>query len=201
MPRGSIGSPPERGAGAHAVWSGHVLAPDPRLALIKAWVFFTLESRDPTVSSPAPPEGSGTHPGGLVCTCGGLEPRPEVRAVHPGVRHFPVGVRTHCHHLGVYRLLWPHGGPGAAHVEGSGAVHHATRDSRAGTVSPHCSKGYPCPRVLTVAPGTASGEETSLQVGPKLDCRLARRFRAFAVVITASPPLVTLTTTPVPAAD
>jgi hypothetical protein len=27
-----------------AVWSGHVLAPDPRLALIKAWVFFSLES-------------------------------------------------------------------------------------------------------------------------------------------------------------
>jgi hypothetical protein len=35
-PRGSIGSPPERGVGALAVWSGHVSAPDPRLALIKA---------------------------------------------------------------------------------------------------------------------------------------------------------------------
>jgi hypothetical protein len=40
--------------GALAVWFGHVSAPDPRLALIKAWVFFTLESRDPTVSSPDP---------------------------------------------------------------------------------------------------------------------------------------------------
>jgi hypothetical protein len=28
-PRGSIGSPPEQGVGAHAVWSGHVSAPDP----------------------------------------------------------------------------------------------------------------------------------------------------------------------------
>ena len=56
----------------------------------------------------------------------------------------------------------------SGHVVGSGAVHHATRDSRAGTVSSHCSKGYPCFRVLTVAPGPASGEETSLQVGPKL---------------------------------
>jgi hypothetical protein len=51
-PCGSIGSPPERGVGAHAVWSGHVSAPDPRLALIKAWIFFALESRDPTVSGP-----------------------------------------------------------------------------------------------------------------------------------------------------
>jgi hypothetical protein len=83
-PRGCIGSPPERGVGAHAVWSGHVSAPDPRMALIKAWVFFALESRDPTVSGPdPPPEGSGTRSRGLVCTCGGLEPHPEVRAVHP----------------------------------------------------------------------------------------------------------------------
>jgi hypothetical protein len=116
-----------------------------------------------------PPKGSGTRPSGLVCTCGGLEPRPEVRVVHPGVQHFPVGVRTHYRHLGVYRLLWPRGGPGAAHVEGSGAVHRATRDSRASTVSSYYSNGYPCSRVLTVAPGPASGEDTSLQVGPKLD--------------------------------
>jgi hypothetical protein len=63
--------------------------------------------------------------------------------MHPGVRHFPVGVRTHYRHLGVYRLLWPRGGPRAAHVEGSGAVHRATRDSRAGTVSSYYCKGYP----------------------------------------------------------
>jgi hypothetical protein len=34
-PRGSIGSPPERGAEAYTVWSKHVSAPDPCLALIK----------------------------------------------------------------------------------------------------------------------------------------------------------------------
>jgi hypothetical protein len=39
-PRGSIRSPPERGAEAYAVWSEHVSAPDPLLTLIKAWVFF-----------------------------------------------------------------------------------------------------------------------------------------------------------------
>jgi hypothetical protein len=49
-PRGSIGAPPERGAEAYTVWSGHVSAPDPRLALIKTWVFFVPESRDPAES-------------------------------------------------------------------------------------------------------------------------------------------------------
>jgi hypothetical protein len=53
-PCGSIGSPPERGAEAYAVWSGHVSAPIPRLALIKAWVFFVPESRDPAVSGSDP---------------------------------------------------------------------------------------------------------------------------------------------------
>jgi hypothetical protein len=86
-------------------------------------------------------------------------------------------------------------------VVGSGAVYHATRDSRAGTVPSYCSKGYPCFRVPTVAPGPTSGEDTSLQVGPKLDWRLARRFRVLADVITASPPSAMPTTTSVPAAD
>jgi hypothetical protein len=69
------------------------------------------------------------------------------------------------------------------------------------TAPSHYSKGYPCFKVPTVAPGPASGEDTSLQVGPKLECRLARRFRVFADVITASPPSVTPTATSVPAAD
>jgi hypothetical protein len=63
-PRGSNGSPPERGAEAHTVWSEHVSAPDPRLALIKAWVFFVPESRDPVVSGPDPTQrGPGPVPG------------------------------------------------------------------------------------------------------------------------------------------
>jgi hypothetical protein len=36
LPRGSIEAPPERGAEAYTVWSGHVSAPDHRLALIEA---------------------------------------------------------------------------------------------------------------------------------------------------------------------
>jgi hypothetical protein len=53
-PRGCIGSPPERGVEVYMVWSGHVSAPDPRLVLIKAWVFFVPESRDPAEGGPYP---------------------------------------------------------------------------------------------------------------------------------------------------
>jgi hypothetical protein len=53
-PRGSIGPPPEREAEVYMVWSGHVSAPDPRLALIKAWVLFVPESWDPTEGGPDP---------------------------------------------------------------------------------------------------------------------------------------------------
>jgi hypothetical protein len=96
-----------------------------------------------------PPGGSGTRPRGLVCTCGGFEPRQEVRVVPPGVRHFPVGVQTHCRHLGVYCLSWLRGGPGTAHMVGSGIVRHATKDSRMDIAPSYCSNGYPCSRVPT----------------------------------------------------
>jgi hypothetical protein len=56
-PRGCIGSPPERGAEAYAIWSGHVSAPDPRLALIKVRVLLLLESRDLVVSDLGPTQG------------------------------------------------------------------------------------------------------------------------------------------------
>jgi hypothetical protein len=131
---------------------------------------------------------------------GGSGPCPEVRSVRPVVRYFPMGVQTLCWYPGIYRLIRPRGGPGAVHVVGSSAVHHATRDSRTCTVSSYCSKGYPWFRVPTVAPGPASGEETSLQVGLKLDWWLARCFCVLADVITASPPTVTPTVTPVPVA-
>jgi hypothetical protein len=53
-PRGSIGSPPERGAEAYVVWYEHVSASDPRLVLIKVRVFFVPEPRDPVVNGPDP---------------------------------------------------------------------------------------------------------------------------------------------------
>jgi hypothetical protein len=46
------------------VWSEHVSAPGPRLALIKAWVFFVPESRDPAEGGPDPTQrGLGPVPG------------------------------------------------------------------------------------------------------------------------------------------
>jgi hypothetical protein len=53
-------------------------------------------------------------------------------------------------------------------VVGSGAVYHATRDSRLGTVSSNCSKGYPCFRVPTVAPGLAQGRIRACRWGQSL---------------------------------
>jgi hypothetical protein len=96
-PRGSIGSPPERGAEAYAIWSGHVLAPDPRLALNKVQVLLLLESRDLVVSGLGPTQGGpGPVSGVRSVLHRGHGPYPEVQAVYLGVRHFPVGVRTHC---------------------------------------------------------------------------------------------------------
>jgi hypothetical protein len=56
-PRGGIRSPPERGAEAYAIWSQHVSAPDPCLALIGVWVPLLLESRDLVVSDLGPTQG------------------------------------------------------------------------------------------------------------------------------------------------
>jgi hypothetical protein len=81
-PRGSIGSPPERGVGTYTIRSGHVLAPNPHLAFNKVWVLLLLESRDLVVSDLGPTQGdprpisgvrsvlsrrSWTLPGGLGC--------------------------------------------------------------------------------------------------------------------------------------
>jgi hypothetical protein len=88
-PHGSIGSPPGRGAEAYMIRSGHVSAPDPNLALIKAWVFSVPEYRDPAVS------GSDPTQRGPVCSRGGPGPYPEARIVYAGVRHSLMGVRTH----------------------------------------------------------------------------------------------------------
>jgi hypothetical protein len=96
-PRGSIGSPPERGAEAYAAWSGHVSAPDPCLTFIKAWVSFVPESRDLAASGPDPAQGgSGGSSQGSGHACGGSGPYPGVWSGHTWVRHFPIGVQIHC---------------------------------------------------------------------------------------------------------
>jgi hypothetical protein len=113
------------------------------------------EVQDPSRGSDLYPRRSWTLPGGPVHICRG-----------PTLSH---GGPDSCRHLGVYHLLWPRGSPGAVRMVGSGVVRHATRDSRVDTAPSCCGKGYPCFRVPIVAPGLASGEDTSLQVGPKLD--------------------------------
>jgi hypothetical protein len=47
-------------------------------------------------------------------------------------------------------------------------LYHVTKDSRVDTASLYSSKGYPSFRVPIVAPEPTSGEDASLQVGPKL---------------------------------
>jgi hypothetical protein len=102
------------------------------------------ESQHLAVSGLNPAQGgSGGSSQGSGHARGGSRPYPEARSVHTGVQHFPMGVQTHCSYPRVYHLFWPYGDPGAVHVAGLGVVHHATRDSHAGTVSSYSSKGYP----------------------------------------------------------
>jgi hypothetical protein len=169
-PRGSIGSPPGQGAEAYTIRSGHVSAPDPRLALIKAWVFSVPGSWDLAVSGPDPTQRG---------------PNPIL-----GVRFAPVEVLDLTRRPGLYiqgsststwgsgpagdapeyAALWTCGGTGPAQVVRSvlllaqssrptlGRVmvwshvqsfYHTTKGSHVGTASSYSSKGYPSFRVPT----------------------------------------------------
>ena len=134
---------------APTVWSEHVSAPDPRLALIKTWVFFVPESRDPAVSGPDPTQ-RGPEPilGVRFAPVEVLDLTWRSGPYIQGSGTFPWGSELTVDTLEY--ILWPRGGPGAVHVVGSNVVHHATRDRRVGTATSYCSKGYPCSRVLTV---------------------------------------------------
>jgi hypothetical protein len=95
-PRGSIGSPPDQGAEVYWVWSGHVMAPDPRLALSKAWVFSVVGSRDPLRAAWTPHrEVRDPSRGYGVTLRGGPGLCPEVQFVYAGVWYCPMGVWTH----------------------------------------------------------------------------------------------------------
>jgi hypothetical protein len=98
--RGNIGSSPERGARAYSVWSGHVSAPDPRLTLIKAWVFFVPESQDPAESGPDPTKRVWDPSQSPVCTCGALDPIRRSGPYMRGSDTFPWGSRPTANILG-----------------------------------------------------------------------------------------------------
>jgi hypothetical protein len=171
MPRGSIGASPERGAEAYTVRSRHVSAPDPRLALIKAWVFSVLESRDPAVSGLDPtqrgPEpilgvwfvpvevmyltrrsglyiqGSDTLPWGSGLTVNTLE-----YIIFSGHVAAPEPSTWRGRVLSLAQSSRPRLGRAMvwSHAQ---LLYHATKDSRVGTATSYGSKGYPCFRVLT----------------------------------------------------
>jgi hypothetical protein len=78
MPRGSNGSPPERGVGVYADRSGpgHVSAPDPRLSLIPGPSMFCPRSLGPHCGRSGPHTGGGgsrSHSKGPACTRGVLD--------------------------------------------------------------------------------------------------------------------------------
>jgi hypothetical protein len=119
-------------------------------------------------------------------------------SVYAGVRHFPCGSGSTIYTLEDF-VFSGHVATREPSTWWDRVLFTTRLDTRMGTVPSHCSKGYSCFRVPTVAPGPTSGEDTSLQVGPKPGWRLVRRFRALADVITASPPSITPTATFVPA--
>jgi hypothetical protein len=91
-PRGSIGSPPERGAEAYTAWPGHMSAPDLPPGLQQGPGILCPRIPGPCCEWPRPhTEGSGTHPRGPVRACGGPRPYPEVWSVYTRVRHFLMG--------------------------------------------------------------------------------------------------------------
>jgi hypothetical protein len=114
-PRGSIGSPPRRGAVAHAdrsapywVWTRVDTGPPPRPCsgpgYVLSWDLGTplWAAQTPYGRVRVPFQGSSLHKwrsetnlGGLAYTSGGLGPTLGVRTVYPGVQRSPVGVRTH----------------------------------------------------------------------------------------------------------
>jgi hypothetical protein len=74
------------------VWSGHVLAPDPHVALIKDWVFFVLESQDPTESGSDPIQrGPGPVPGVQSVPAKVLDPAGRSGPYIQGSNTFPWG--------------------------------------------------------------------------------------------------------------
>jgi hypothetical protein len=115
-PRGSIGSLPGHGVEVYAdrsapdsVWTRVDTGLPPgscsRPGYVLSWDLGTppVGGPDPILGVRIPFQGSdlhkwrsGTNPRGPNCISGGLGPTLGVWTVYPGVRHSPMGVRTHC---------------------------------------------------------------------------------------------------------
>jgi hypothetical protein len=183
------------------VWSGHVSALDPRVALIKAWVFFVPESQDPVESGPDPIQrGLGPVPGVRFVPAEVLDPAWRSSPYMQGSDTFPWGSGPIVDTLGCIII------PG--HVVAPepstwwGRVLFTTRlEIAAWTLRLHTVvRGTPVSGYRKWPPAPPQGWIRACRWGQSLigDWRC---FRALADVITASPPSVTPTAPPVPAAD
>jgi hypothetical protein len=197
MPRGSNGSPPERGvglyadrSGIHQTRSGHMSVPDPRLGPVQGMSMFCPRTLGPHCGRPEPHTGGPAPiPGvrlahvevwtnlegpdyisrGPAFSHGGLSLLLMPWGISPSLdawrlRTHPCGGVRHCCGPRVVARGWGKSWSGPTYSSSTTRL----RDSRVGTASLYSSRGYPSFRVPTMAPGPTSGEDASLQVGPKL---------------------------------
>jgi hypothetical protein len=100
--RGSIGSPHRRGAVAYVDrsapgWAWTRVGTGPQPDLEHGLGILCHRVPRPVYGRCGPhTEGSETRPGGPGRARGCSGPFPVVRSTRTGVRHFPMGVRTHC---------------------------------------------------------------------------------------------------------
>jgi hypothetical protein len=123
----------------------------PRLALIKAWVFSTLESEDPAEGGSDPTQrGPGPVPGVRSVPAEILDPARRSGPDMLGSDTFPWGSRPT---IDTLKGIVSPGHVAALEPSmwwGQVFVRHATKDSRVDIAPSYCSNGYPFSRVLTV---------------------------------------------------
>jgi hypothetical protein len=183
------------------VWSEHVSAPDPRLALIKGWVFFVSESRDPAVSGPDPTQrGPGPVPGVRFVPVEVLDLARRSGSYMQGSDTFPWGsgptIDTLEDIVFSDRVAAPEPPTWWGRVLFTTRLEIATRAPRLYIVV----RGTPVSGYRQWPPGPPQGRIRACRWGQSLIGDWRRRFCALADVITASPPSVTPTAKSVPAA-
>jgi hypothetical protein len=201
-PCGSIGSPPEWGAEAYAIWSVHVSAPDPRLALIKVRVLLLLESRDLVVSDLGPTQGgSGPVSGVQSVLVEVLDPAQRFGLCIQGSDTFPWGSGPTVDTM-EYIVSSGHVAAPVLPTWRGQALFSTWLEAAAWTPCLHTVvRGTPDSGYRQWPPSPPQRRKRAYRWGQKLDWRSACCFYALADTIIVSPPLVTPTVTPIPVAD
>jgi hypothetical protein len=144
-----------------------------------------------------PPEGSETRPRGLVCTCGGIEPRPEVRLFIQGPDTFPWGSRPTVSTLEYIvssgHVVAPEPPTWRGRVLFTARLEIVARAPCIHTVV----RGTPDSGYRQWPSGPPQGRIRAYRWGQSFDRQLARCFHALAASLTS----VTPTSMPVPTAD